>query len=180
MITYHLSKSREDLISILKLQHDNLPSSLTNDEINNAGFVTLKHDVNLLRQICGSFGHVVAKSNDDVVGYALVMLKEYSETIPLLKSMFDKIEELKITAKSSYVVMGQICIDKDHRRTGIFRGLYKEMKYALSKDFDEIITEIDERNIRSLNSHRYIGFGIVSTYKSDDIEWVMLSYPLKD
>jgi L-amino acid N-acyltransferase YncA len=68
--------------------------------------------------------------------------------------------------------MGQICIDKDFRKQGIFKGLYQFMvKMVTEYKFTSIITEIDTQNQRSLNAHEAVGFKKLADYPADDKIW---------
>ena len=58
-----------------------------------------------------------------VVGFALVMLSNFRNEIEVLIPMFERIDEL-VPKDKTYVIMGQICVDKNYRKQGIFRGLY--------------------------------------------------------
>mgnify|MGYP000294817886 CR=1 FL=1 len=54
--------------------------------------------------------------------------------------------------------MGQICIAKEYRGSGVFRGLYQNMQRFIKGSYEAIITEVDIRNTRSMNAHKAIGF----------------------
>ena len=70
----------------------------------------------------------------------------FKNEIDILKPMFQQIEEsLKDQDPlfSNYIAMGQVCVDKNYRKKGIFRGLYNFMKKELKSDYTCIITEVD-------------------------------------
>ena len=58
---------------------------------------------------------------------------------------------------------------------GVFRGLYSFMRQELKGTFDQIITEIDIKNIRSLNAHLAIGFTVLKEFNADNTDWVIVS-----
>lgn len=61
-----------------------------------------------------------------VVGYALVMTKEFSSHIPVLGPMFETFKKIsyqgKILDNYSFYVMGQICISETYRGQGILEN----------------------------------------------------------
>ena len=69
---------------IVELQIQNLPSTLTEDEAMTEGFVTLRHTAKLLEEMNTPYPHIISMDGDDLVGYTLVMLKEFNEVFPVL------------------------------------------------------------------------------------------------
>lgn len=102
------ARSDEDLRQILALQAVNLREAVGEDERRAQGFVTLRHDAALLREMCGSEAHVVAtaRGSDEVVGYALVMLKEFRTRLTLLEPMFARLEGLTFRGRPMRDVVG--------------------------------------------------------------------------
>lgn len=170
---YTLTTCDEELEQIIKLQKNNLSSSISKKEKETEGFVTVTHDLSILRKMNSKQPHIVAKDKDKVVGYALCMLKDFKNDIEILKPMFTMIDN-HLDPSSSYVIMGQVCIDKAYRKQGIFRGLYQAMKNELQKKYDFLITEVASNNIRSLQAHQAIGFKTLVTYESDNIQWHLI------
>lgn len=172
-ITYHRAQTIGELEAILKLQILNLPNSLSHTERVSEGFVTVSHSLEILEQMNSLCPHIIAKYDGDVVGYALCMMESFRNDIPILIPMFKEIDSV-IQKGSSYMVMGQICIDKSYRGQGIFRGLYNYMTSELRNDFDMIITEVDASNTRSSGAHRSVGFEVLKTYCANDHEWELI------
>ncbi|MFD0863337.1 GNAT family N-acetyltransferase [Sungkyunkwania multivorans] len=172
-ITYKQASSDDELRQILALQQENHRDDLSIEIQKKEGFITLRHDFETLKQMNDACGHIIAKDGFKVVGYALSMTRYFRDDIPLLIPMFQKIE--KALPSTDYLVMGQVCIDRQYRGKGIFRDLYKYMRAALSKDFEMLITEVNKKNTRSLNAHKAIGFEILST--SDD--WLVIAWDWK-
>jgi len=119
--------------------------------------------------------HIIAKDNDSVIGFALVMLSSFRNEIKLLIPLFEKIDEL-VPKRKTYVVMGQICIDRNYRKQGLFRALYHFYKSELEEQFDFLVTEIDVTNVRSLQAHEAVGFKIIDSYEEDGIVWNIVSW----
>ncbi len=80
----------------------------------------------------------------------------------------------------TYIVMGQVCIDKTFRKQGVFRGLYNFMKKQLQTEFDMIITEVGVANTRSINAHYAIGFKTIYSYRSNQQDWNIIYWKLND
>ena len=172
--TYCRASTDDELLQILELQKRNLPDSLSDLEKENEGFLTVIHTFEILKQMNNVCAHNIAKHNNKVVGYALSMHPKFAVEIEILKPMFIEINKI-ISGNFKFIIMGQICVDKAYRKKGIFRGLYSYMKKELQFTFNAIITEVDAKNLRSLNAHLAVGFEIVRTYHADNHEWHIIS-----
>lgn len=172
MILYPQAQTKAEINEILTLQSQNLPKNLGPLEIQKEGFLTVEHNFDLLWEMNTSFPHTLAKEHGKVVGYALSMTPKFALDIPVLKSMFEEIE--KVFKGGEYIVMGQICVAKTHRGQGVFRGLYKNMQTYTRDTFGSIITEVDIKNIRSMNAHKAIGFKELSRYAADEKVWSLI------
>lgn len=179
MILYSIASSEQDLKSILHLQKLNLPKNISIEEAQKEGFVTIHHDFDLLKKMNSPFPHIIAKSNQQVIAYALVMLRKWEDKIPILVPMFNEINKFEyaneLLGNSSYFIMGQICIAKEYRGKNVFQGLYQEMKNRMKDDFKYIITEVSTRNQRSMKAHVKVGFKNIKIYQADNGEsWAIL------
>lgn len=174
-VEYSRVSSKKELEEILKLQKRNLPGQLSKEEIEKEGFVTITHTLELLNRMNDASPHILAKRSDKVVGYALCMHPKFSMEIPIIQSMFKEIGSI-LSEGESFMVMGQICVDKSYRGQGVFRGLYNAMKHAVLPEFNCIVTEVDATNQRSLNAHLAIGFKTIKKYHSDGREWYLIRW----
>lgn len=172
-ITYHRASTTEELNQILKLQKDNLPQELSASEKEKEGFVTVHHTFDILKKMNDACPHIIAKYNNDVVGYALCMTTDFKTKISVLTPMFLEIESV-ISKNIKYIVMGQVCVSKNYRKQGVFRSLYRFMAQTLKPDFNVIITEVDAENTRSLNAHKSVGFKTLKTYMSQNQLWKII------
>lgn len=179
---YTFAKTEEELNQILELQASNHYSQISKETKLEEGFVTVRHTLKLLKTISGNFQHSIAKANDKVVGYALMMLKEKGNEIQELKIMFELLDSLSFKgvklADCKYCVMGQVCIDKDYRGHGVFENLYQNLKRQISKHFSLLITEISTSNLRSLRAHTRLGFVSIHQYTDEIDEWVVVAWQL--
>ncbi|MFV7233928.1 GNAT family N-acetyltransferase [Flavobacterium sp. ZB4R12] len=169
-ITYKRASTLDELEQIRTLQLQNSPQNITSEEKLQEGFVTVQHTVALLEQMNAACAHIIAKDNNTVVGFALVMLSDFRNEIKVLIPMFERIDEL-VPKDKTYVVMGQICVDKNYRKQGIFRGLYHFYKEELQHKFDYLITEVAAINLRSMQAHEAIGFKTIDNYEENGIVW---------
>lgn len=177
--------SDADLQGILALQAANLPAAISQDELRSQGFVTLRHDLALLRGICGRWGHVVAtpRGSDEVVAYALVMQREFRNQIPALEPMFARLDGFALHGRPldsmRWYVMGQLCVAKAHRGRGLVERLYAGHRALMSGDFDLVITLIDRANPRSVRVHERAGFETIDKFSTEDgREWVTVAMEL--
>jgi GNAT superfamily N-acetyltransferase len=172
MIQISNANTDEDLRGILSLQNENHFSNVTPQEALSQGFVTVKHDFENLKNISGTYRHVIAKDDNTVVGYALVMLKEYGSQVHELVSMFKLLDNIMYhgisIGSTKYMVMGQVCVDKQYRGQNIFYALYEKLQEDMKKDFQFIITEIANRNTRSMKAHAKVGFETIHNYIDPD------------
>ena len=103
-----------------------------------------------------------------------------ADRIPILDGLNKVIEAARcsigISVKDmNYVIMGQVCVDKEYRGTkGVFGGLYAKMRETLCPHFDCIVTSVSTRNPRSLRAHTKVGFETVHQYSSHGEDWCIL------
>jgi L-amino acid N-acyltransferase YncA len=181
VIVYTTASSPSDLEGILSLQQANLAERLSAQDMRQQGFVTVMHSYGQLAALNEVAQHVVAKDAERVVGYLLAMTPAARDLLPVLIPMFMKFDELRFNGKAiadlSYIVVGQACIDRPYRGTGVLERcytLYRE-RYAMRYDF--AITEIATENPRSLAAHKRIGFNAIGTYKAPDgVDWTIVAW----
>jgi GNAT superfamily N-acetyltransferase len=176
MIEYTCVTTEQQLMGILDLQHQNLLMNLDEAEIREQGFVTVRHSIADLQSMNAIEPHVIAVENERVVGYLLAMTVLSRNDIPVLVPMFETIDRIEYeghpVSASSYIVVGQACVDKSYRGKGIFDGLYSYYAGYFKERYDYIITEIDDMNKRSLRAHRRVGFKTINEYVAPNgITW---------
>ena len=170
-----------DLQQIIILQQSNLRLTKSPEIEAEQGFVTVKHELPLLKEMNEAAPHILAKDADKVVGYALGMTRSFKERVAVLRPMFELLDGLTVDGKClgdmNYIVMGQICIDESYRGKGIFRGLY-DLYFKIYKPiFGFVVTEVAARNTRSLKAHLNIGFKEMYRYDEAGFEeWIVIIY----
>jgi hypothetical protein len=180
MLQATLTKTKEDLQQILRLQKENLKESIDEAEMRSQGFVTIHHDADTLSQMHRLAPSVVIKDNDEVVAYALTMLRECRQLIPDLETMFALFDKLTWKGKPlndhSFYVMGQVCVAKAYRGQGLFDELFRYHKKIYQSRFNLFITEIATRNHRSLRAHERVGFKTIHIHRDELDEWAVVGW----
>jgi Acetyltransferase (GNAT) family len=171
-IRFTVVSTPSEVRQILDLQARNLPVSLSAETMASQGFVTVRHDPAVLQRMNEATPAVIARAGDRVVAYALVMPREFAPEVPILQPMFAMLEGLSwngapLRDNPRWFVMGQICVAADHRGLGIVDGLYSTMKDAYRSRYDFTITEVSERNARSMRAHERVGFRTLHSYPHD-------------
>lgn len=162
-----------ELGQILALQRENLARHLSRDEVASQGFVTVEHDLEVLRRMHALAPSIVAVEGDALAGYALVMPAECRGFVPILEPMFARLDALGV---ERYYVMGQICVARAFRGTGVFDALYRAHREALSARYDRVVTEIATRNGRSMRAHERVGFTLLERYRDATDEWALVEW----
>lgn len=167
-IRFQACKTRDQLDQILALQSINLEGHPGQASIPADGFVTVRHEPQVLHDMNDAAPHIIAIADDQVVGYALVMLREFDQRVPILQPMFRRLVELDYQGRPvtdfRYFIMGQVCVARAFRGRGVFVGMYHAMRDHYSADNDMVITEVATRNTRSIAAHRKVGFELLHRY----------------
>jgi ribosomal protein S18 acetylase RimI-like enzyme len=171
-IVYTTVSTPEEVQQILALQAANHVSTVSPAVAQEQGFVTVKHDPEVLQRMNIAAPGIIAKDGDKVVGYALVMPRSFAPDIPILQPMFDLLDSLSwkgqpLRDNARWFVMGQICVAEGYRGRGIFDGMYARMKTAYHADYDFTVTEVAERNVRSMRAHERVGFQTLHTFSDE-------------
>ena len=94
MLYATVTTTNEELRQILQLQQENFIENIDKSEIQSQGFVTVHHDLETLKQMHSLAPGVIIKDGETVVGYALTMLRECRQLIPVLEPMFSLFDKL--------------------------------------------------------------------------------------
>lgn len=170
-IVFAQVSNHREVGQILELQAQNLAASLTPEVIASQGFVTVKHDPEVLLEMNRAYPSVIAKAGDALAGYCLVMPREFAPKVPILAPMFRMLDTLswqgRSLRESRWFVMGQVCVAEAFRGQGVFDGMYRKLREVCRRDFDFVVTEVAERNTRSMRAHQRVGFETIHTYPDD-------------
>jgi ribosomal protein S18 acetylase RimI-like enzyme len=181
--------SEKELTRILQLQQKYLVRNIDKEEMQSQGFLTVQHTPELLGKMHSLAPSIIIKDGDEVVAYALVMLRECRQLIPELVPMFNTFDNLeyqrvehegKPLMDFSFYVMGQVCVAKEYRGQGLFDMLYHKHREVYSPQYDFIVTEVATRNTRSMRAHERVGFKTIHTYRDDLDHWAVVLWDWKD
>lgn len=154
---------------ILDLQAQNLAANLSPETRRQQGFVTVRHQPEVLLRMNQAYPSVIAKAGDQLAGYCLVMLRDFGNQVPELIAMFAMLDQLSWQGRplrsGGWFVMGQVCVAEAYRGQGVFDGMYGKLREVCHPDFDFVITEVAARNTRSLRAHERVGFEPVHIYE---------------
>ncbi len=182
---YTTVQNDEQVRQILEIQARNHPNAISDETLRREGFVTVRHEPEVLRRMNQLYPSVIAVDGGQMAGYCLVMLREFAEGVPILLPMFEKLETLTWQGKSMldsrWFVMGQVCVAEGYRGQGVFDGMYEKLKEHCRADFDFTVTQVAERNPRSLRAHYRVGFETVEIYPDAKAgeQWHVLAMGLK-
>jgi hypothetical protein len=183
MINIKQVSEDSELEGIKKLQENNLRRSLSDEEAASQGFVTAEYTMDFLRLMHEQSPSVIAKDEDEVVGYALVALKSVRHRHELLGDLFNTIDKIsyrnQLLEQANYVVVGQLCVSKNYRGLGLVRQMYQYFKSCLSGTFDYCITDVAQDNPRSLNAHLKCGFQVIDTLQYGGLGWDIVLWDWK-
>lgn len=176
MIHFTNIQSDEEINEVINLQKDNLPQSLSQEQMDTQGFVTVVHSFETLKKMNDTEASIIAKDDNKVIGYLLAMTTASKNDIPVLIPMFEAFDEVvyhgKKIASFNYIVVGQVCVAEGYRGKGILDDCYNAYKEHFKNKYDFAITEINKNNKRSIKAHARIGFEIVHSYKDEmGTEW---------
>jgi len=176
MINITTSASTSDLEGIIALQKQNLRSNLSAAEIKEQGFVTVSHTLDDLEKMHLYEENIIAKDGDRIVAYVLGMTEQSKNDVPRLVEMYESFDHIQYKGNSiadyNYIVVGQVCVDKEYRGQGLFDSCYAAYKAHFKKKFDFAITEIASINLRSMRAHTRVGFNSIHIYTdATGVEW---------
>lgn len=175
MIITKLAGTDAELEGIRQLQERNLRKHLSEAEAMEQGFLIAEYSVDFLRTMNAHRPSAIAVDGDRVVGYALAATRAASAAHPFLNDLFAQIDQLQYRQESlrdvHYVVVGQLCVDKDYRGRGLVGQLYDQFRTSLQPHFRYAITDIAQANRRSLQAHRRIGFQVIHSIDYGGLGW---------
>lgn len=180
MVHFSLSQSTADLKGILSLQQENLSTILSQEEKDKQGFVTIQHNLDQLQSMHSVAPHVLAKEKDQVVGYVLAMTLASRDLVPLMVPLFENFDQSEIGRKKvtdyNPMVVGQVCVGKSQRGTGLFDKLYTKYREQYASTHDFAITSVALSNYRSLAAHQRVGFKILHTFQDSLHPWAIVCW----
>ena len=175
----------DEIQSLLDLQKENLRTNLDEQTVENQGYVSFVYNPTIINRMRIDEPQIIARSESQVVGYALVATIGAMATIPAAVPMLDMIEQLSFRGKTckeqKYYIVGQVCVKAGFRGQGILEGIYEGHREAFASRYDCAITEIATDNGRSLAAHKRIGFETIHTFFDavNGKEWQVVAWDFK-
>ena len=144
-----------DIDGVLRLQELNLLQNIPDNE-KASGFVTTPFTIAQIEESIDLDGLFVAEENNNIIGYAFAASWDYFSQwaiFPYMVSRFDLANyRFPITAQNSFQY-GPICIDVNHRGSGLFQELFEYMRIEMQSRFPIGVTFINQINQRSFLAH---------------------------
>lgn len=184
MITTAIASSEPHFEQMLSLQRRNLRHALSLEQQQKEGFVFAEHSVPLLRRMAAELPQAIALSGHQVVGYCLSLPLSLRAELPSLEPMFEQFAQCthkgKPLAEYSFIVGGQVCVDRAFRGQGLLNRLYHQIRVSLPSSYDLCVTEIALRNQVSIRAHEKMGFQTIATYSDEREQWAIVAWELRE
>lgn len=153
-ITYRKA-SRADFEGILRLQNQNLLTTIQEDDLSQ-GFLSMELTREQLHKINSDLGIFIAVHEKAIVGYMMAVSVEFAVGSPLMTHMLKRLKDKNfegLPVLSSCFIYGPVCIDSRYRGKGILEGLFVLLKQTLKADYALGIAFVSHLNTRSFNAH---------------------------
>lgn len=178
------TSNKTELEQIKLLQSQNLKQHLSSEEMQREGFVTASYTIEQLEKMNAFMPSVIAVDKNQVVGYALAVNKDLKGEHELLDDLIDQIDKHYFKGiylkEVTYAIVGQLCVAKSHRGQGLSQSLYNHYKECYASQYPFLITDIDKKNIRSLNAHLKCGFEIIGSLTFNHCEFAIVAWDWKN
>ncbi len=172
----------EEIDSLLALQRENLAVNLDLDTLNSQGYVSFQYDPAIILLMMNDEPQIIARADNQVVGYALVATIFAMSTIEKALPMIEMIATLDFKGKpcreQQYYIVGQVCVKAGYRGMGVLEAIYAEHRKAFADRYDFAVTEVAVDNGRSLAAHHRIGFKTIHVFYDDfnGKEWHIIAW----
>ncbi len=170
-----LVSTPDEITAIKELQNLNLRTNISDDEAASQGFLTASYTMEYLQSMNADAPSVIAKAGDEVVGYAMVTTSALREGHDLMADLFNTIDRTtyggRILREANYVVVGQLCVAKDYRGQGLVKQMYEYFRHCYADQFEYLVTDVAQANVRSLKAHQKTGFQVIDTLTYGGIGW---------
>ena len=180
-VEYTLVRGASDVEQILALQAENHRDAVDAATAEREGFTSVRHEPAVLHAMNRAYPSAIARSGDELAGYCLMMPQAFRARVPILAPMFALLDTLAwrdepLAGNPRWFVMGQVCVARAFRGEGVFDGIYRTLRDAYAAQFDFVVTEISQRNPRSMRAHRRVGFETLHVHHDPaaDEHWEMV------
>lgn len=167
MVQIKLLSIDDEILQIKQLQEKNLRQHLREEEAASQGFLTASYPFEYLKEMNAVFPSVIATDDARVVGYALITTQASRNGHDLIQDLFNNIDRCRyhgeILKHARYVVVGQLCVDKEYRGQNLVKRMYDYFASVVRDQYDFMITDVDCDNHRSLKAHAKAGFQVIDS-----------------
>jgi L-amino acid N-acyltransferase YncA len=152
-----------------------LRKNISAEEAAQQGFVTAEYTLEFLEEMHKASPAIIAKKEEEIIGYALVVLRNEALQHPLLLDLVQHVDKCiyqgKMLENEKYVIVGQLCVAKNYRGKGLSQQLYQKFKACYSANYSYCITDVARANKPSLATHHKIGFKTIESLNYENIVW---------
>ncbi len=176
---------QEEINSLLELQRENLRVNLDTQTIDSQGYVSFVYNPTIIQRMMRDEPQIIARADNQVVGYALVSTIDAMKTIEAAIPMLDMVAQLDYKGKpcreQKYYFVGQVCVKAGYRGIGILEAIYEGHRQSFSGRYDFGVTEVAVDNGRSLAAHYRIGFKTIHVFFDalNGKEWHIIAWDFK-
>lgn len=168
-------ETQKELIGLKALQNANLRKLIGEEEAMKEGFVTSEYSIELLNKMHQAHPSIIAKEGDEVVGYVIVtdksILGEHAEIDHLFNTVDQMIFNGNTLQHVNYILVGQLCVSKSHRGKGMVQAMYNYYKAQFSNQYQYLVTDISQANLRSIKAHKKSGFETIGVIEQVGTGW---------
>jgi predicted GNAT superfamily acetyltransferase len=174
-MTICLATTDREIQEIRDLQEVNLKENVTAENRLSDGFLTAKYELDFLKAMNDLTPAIIAKQKGVLVGYALATDRSLLAQHPLLNDLGTQINKIlfgvKFISDFDYLVVGQLCVEKEVRGRGLAQDIYAQFKATYENRYPFAVTDIDQVNHSSLRTHLKVGFITLSTLNYGESNW---------
>jgi ABC-type xylose transport system permease subunit len=175
--------TKADIEGFLALQSKNLITAIP-EEKHSEGFVTTPFTVPQIEELIKNKSLFVAKINNKIVAYVVSAGWIYFSQWPIFAYMVTLFPNFKfhgkqMTIENSYQY-GPICVDAEHRGTGIFEDIFQFAKGNMTARYPYALTFINKRNKRSFAAHQKLSeIEVISEFSYNGQDYYILGFLTK-
>lgn len=171
-----------DFEGILLLQHQNLLTNLTDEDLSQ-GFLSVEFTREQLHRVNSELGIFVALQGKRVVGYLMAETAEFAVGSPLIAHMLKRLRKVAfegVVLSCCFFVYGPVCIERQSRGQGILERLFEVMKEILKGQYDVGLAFVSQQNPRSLQAHTAkLGMRVIDEFEFGGGRYRALGFRLK-
>ena len=173
--------TESDIIPILNIQSANLRDSLKPEQLK-GGYLSIAFSENEFRSLNRDIGVVVAKVQDQVVGYCCISSAQFNAQFPILNQISANLSGYLIPgndrrpAEATTCFHGPVCIARSFRGRDVLTHLFSHgIKLAKNAGYSFCFSFISLENQRSLKAHLKLPFHKVGAVTYHNSEYIVIA-----